>query len=153
MIDIDAMHDELDIAAKAYPIKALAPEIGKAESTLRNELAQQDGYKLGLLTSVNIMRKTYNYKALDIIEAHLGRVAFTVPRAERGENISTASKGMADISKEMGETMEEFSKAIADGVVSAAEAGRLKKEIDDLIKSCIQMNAFLDQVIKIKEMV
>ena len=78
--------DLLDIAAKNYPVKALAPEIGKAESTLRNELTQQDGYKLGLLTAYQILKITKDYRALDRLERLLGRVAFSPARRHAGQH-------------------------------------------------------------------
>ena len=55
---MDQIIDYLDVAAKRYPIKKLAFELDKGESTLRNELTQQPGYKLGLITALNIMKKT-----------------------------------------------------------------------------------------------
>jgi len=151
MIDVDGILDVLDIAAKAYPMKALAPEIGKAESTLRAELTQQEGYKLGLITAINIMGKTYNLKALDIIEAHFGRVAFMVPRQEG--TITQVMKMVASLAKEFSETMGELAAAMADGVVTETEARKCLKENEDLIKICAQLKAYLTQFIEVKAMI
>ena len=101
---MDQIIDLLDAASKQYPIKALAPEVGKAESTLRNELTQQEGYKLGLITTLLIMQKTGDLAALDRIEALFNRVAFVLPRSEPG-NLAPLVKQVAGLSKEFGEHM------------------------------------------------
>ena len=85
---MDRVIDFLDAVAKLYPIKKLAPELksrlthNKAESTLRCELNQQPGYKLGLVTAVMIMAKTRHLgslAALDMIEAVFNRTALELP--------------------------------------------------------------------------
>lgn len=96
--------DLLDVAAKNYPMKALAPDIGKAESTLRNELTQQDGYKLGLITSYQILKLTKDYRALDRLEKLLGRVAFVLPRAT-ATDMPTLMQLTGDLTREFGEHM------------------------------------------------
>ena len=60
---MDEIIDLLDSAAKSYPMKALADDIGKAESTLRNELTEQPGYKTGLRTAIKIWDKTGDSEA------------------------------------------------------------------------------------------
>ena len=71
---MDELYDLIDSAAKRYPIKALAPEIDKAESTLRGELNRQPEHKLGLSTALLIIEKTWDSggrEALDKIEAEV----------------------------------------------------------------------------------
>ena len=97
--------DLLDIAAKSYPIKALCSEIDKKESTLRNELTEQPGYKLGLKTAILIMKKTGDLKALDRIERIFNRVAFLLPEPDP-EKILPLMKMVAKATKEFGELVE-----------------------------------------------
>ena len=137
--------DLLDVAAKNYPIKALAPEIGKAESTLRNELTQQDGYKLGLITTYQILKLTQDYRALDRIEKLLGRVAFALPTAQVGE-LAALSQMIGDTAKEFGEQMAAIGQAMADGTVTKEEAKACVAEIDDVVAACIKLKAYLERV-------
>ena len=141
---MDGLIDLLDIAAKEYPVKALAFEIDKAESTLRNELTQQPGYKLGLLTAVLIMSKTDDLRALDRIEDMFNRVAFNLPEPD-GTNIPVVMEMVGSISREFGESMQEMSKTIVDGKITKKEAERCIKEIRDLIKAGMNLLGFLEQ--------
>lgn len=145
---MDDVVDALDAAAKAFPIKALAPEIkgdltaSKAESTLRNELNQQPGYKLGLLTAVQIMHHTRDLKALDMIEAHFGRTAWKVPEVHHEDPVPLMGR-CARLSKEFADVIEAASEAMRDGRVQRAEAEKMVKEIDELVTASIRMKAVL----------
>jgi len=139
--------DLLDIAAKNYPIKALANEIGKGESTLRNELTQQPGYKHGLITAILILKKTQDLRALDRIEALFDRVAFQLPRSD-SEDMKPIMELVASISKEFGENIQELAKAIEDGKVTKKEARRCHNENKDLIQVCVKLQAYLEQFLK-----
>ena len=143
MQEIEQVIDSLDIAAKSYPLKALAPEIGKGESTLRNELSGQPGYKLGLLTALLIMKKTGDLAALDRIERMFGRVAFVLPRPER-LNPAPLMRLVANVTKEFGGQLEAFSRALDDGVMTASEARECLKELLELVEACIQLQAYLE---------
>lgn len=147
---MDRIIDLLDAAAKAYPIKALAPEIGKGESTLRNELNGQEGYKLGLITAVNIWRLTKDFRSLDRIEHILGRVAFPTPIAEH-RNMSPIMRLAARLTKEFGEHMQEIAEAMADGVVTAKEARRCLEELGDVIEACVELQAHLQLYLEVRE--
>jgi len=148
---MDRIIDLLDVAAKNYPIKALAPEIGKGESTLRNELTQQPGYKLGLMTSILIMQKTGDLRALDQIESLFDRVAFNIPQPI-SHNMRPAMELVAKLTKEFGENMTEMAAAMEDGVISAKEAQKCLKENRDLVEACLRLEAYLEQFVKIKDL-
>lgn len=137
--------DFLDIAAKNYPLKALAPDIGKAESTLRNELTQQDGYKLGLLTTYQILKHTEDFRALDRIEKLLGRVAFSLPKAHP-KDMPTLMKLMGDLSKEFGDHITCLGKAMGDGQITPKEAGQSLKELNEVMAAATLLKAYLEQL-------
>jgi len=143
---MDNIIDLLDIAAKEYPLKALAFELDKGESTLRNELAQQPGYKVGLITAILIMLKTKDLRALDEVEAHFNRVAFELPKPEAGD-MRPIMELVANLSKEFGENMKELAAAMTDGKVTPDEAKRCFAENQDLIKACIKLQAYLETFI------
>ena len=145
---LDNVMDALDAAAKAFPIKALAPEIkgdmtaSKAESTLRNELNQQPGYKLGLLTAVQIMHHTRDLTALDMIESHFGRTAWKVPEVRHGDPVPLMTR-CARLSKEFADVIDTAAEAMRDGEVQRPEAAAMIKEIDELVTTAIRMKAVL----------
>jgi len=143
-LDLDRVLDLLDASAKRYPIKALADEIGKAESTLRNELTEQPGYKLGLRSAVLIMRRTGDLHPLDGIEEMFGRIAFTIPKSDKTDMIPIlrlAGKTM----QEFGEHTQALANALQDGVITRAEAEICLKELNDVIASCIELKASLER--------
>lgn len=148
---MDDIIDLLDVAAKRYPIKAIAPKIkghvsaNRAESTLRSELNQQPGYKLGLITAIQIMQITGDLAALDMIESLFDRVAFRLPKHKDG-NPSTIMVLASRLSKEFGETIEEMARAMEDGKLTKNEISRCLAELGDLIKVCVELEAFLSQV-------
>ena len=141
---MDRVFDLLDIAAKSYPIKALAQEIDKAESTLRNELNQQEGYKLGLKTAVLIMKKTGDLKALDGIEAMFNRVAFNLPKPDG--NVSDLMSMVADLTREFSEYMGAVAKALRNGPVTKTEARACLKELGELMSALIKLQAYLERI-------
>ncbi|MDX9788863.1 MAG: hypothetical protein RBT11_18955 [Desulfobacterales bacterium] len=138
----DEVIDVLDAAAKRYPIKRLAGDLNKAESSLRNELTQQNGYKLGLWDAVLIMQKTGDLTALNMLEEYFHRIAFPIP-SPNDHSPHPLMRLMADMSKEFGETIGALSDAWRDGVISKAEIKRCLKENQDLIKKCIEVEANL----------
>ena len=139
---MDEIIDLLDSAAKSYPMKALADEIGKAESTLRNELTEQPGYKTGLRTAIKIWDKTRDLRALDMIESRCGRVAFVIPTLECGS--ADVLRLEASAVKEFGEQMEIISKSIADGRVSRSEAKKCVKEVIQAITALARIKMCLE---------
>jgi len=144
---MDQVVNLLDEAAKAYPIKALCDEIGKAESTLRNELKELPGYKLGLRTSAAILRKTGDLRALDRLEHLLGRVAFVLPRADKTA-MAPVVEMAGDLAREFGEHMQELGSAIIDGRITRDEARACLKELFDLIAACVKLQAYLLELVK-----
>lgn len=150
MHDYDVIIDHLDVAAKSYPIKKLACLIkghlstNRAESTLRSELNQQPGSKLGLITAIQIMQLTGDLAALDTIEDLFDRVAFKMPKHRDG-NPSTVMILASRLSREFGETIEEMADAMADGRLTDDERARCLKELQDLIKVCVELEAFFMQ--------
>lgn len=143
---MDEIIDLLDIAAKNYPIKALAVEIGKAESTLRNELTQQPGYKLGLQTALLIMKRTGDLRALDKIEEAFDRVAFRLPKAEPND-MSELMKLIAGGTREFGEHMAAMADAMEDGKITRAEAVGCLKELRDVMAELVKLRAYLKQFV------
>jgi len=143
-LDLDRVFDLLDASAKAYPIKALADEIGKGESTLRNELTEQPGYKLGLRTAVMILRRTGDLRPLDGIEEMFGRISFPIPRSDKSDMIPIlrlAGKMM----QEFGEHTQALANALVDGKITRAEAENCLKELNDVLVSCIELKAHLER--------
>ena len=148
---MDGIIDLLDIAAKEYPIKALASEMGKGESTLRNELTQQPGYKVGIMDAIQIMKKTGNLRALDRIEEMFSRTAFMIPNPEYN-NAVTIMKLVANLSKEFSKTIHLMANALENSAISKTEARQCLKENKELIKACIQLQAYLQKIIQIQEL-
>jgi hypothetical protein len=145
---LESIIDRLDIAAKGYPIKALAPRLktevtaAKAESTLRGELNQTAGYKLGLVTAIQIMAETGDMAALDLIEDLFGRTAFDIPKVEPGDP-APFMKMVSKLSKEFSETVQEIAGGLADDDLDPKETRRCINEVCDLIKAAIQFKATL----------
>jgi len=137
--------DLLDVAAKNYPMKALAPDIGKAESTLRNELTQQDGYKLGLITSYQILKLTKDFRPLDRLEKLLGRVAFVLPRAT-ATDMPTLMQLTGDLTREFGEHMTALGTGLADGKLDKDEIKLCVKELSEVVDVSIRLKAYLEQL-------
>lgn len=138
--------DLLDVAAKEYPIKAIAPEMGKSESTLRNELTQQEGYKLGLITAYQILKITGNLRALDRIEHLLGRVAFPIPIA-KSKDMPAVMQMVSKISKEFGDHMHTMATAMEDGIITRQEAIECRKELEDVIAASAELKTYLEHII------
>lgn len=144
---MDQLIDLLDAAAKQYPIKALCDEVGKAESTLRAELNRQPGYKLGITTAIQIMKHTRDLKALDLIEEMFNRAAFNIPDAAPRDP-KPLMKMVANLSKEFSETIQSLAysmdhKSEGGETIVKTEARQCQKEVKDLIRVCIELQAYL----------
>ncbi len=146
-IDIDRIIDQLDVAVKNYPMKALAPKLGKRYGTLANEISDQPGYKLGLITALQILEATRDLKALDLIEEAFGRVPITIPKPEKGQ-MTAIMRLVAALSKEFAENVKELANALRDGVITKKEAEKCLKENMDLIKICLELQAYLEQFVE-----
>jgi hypothetical protein len=141
---VDLAIDLLDAAAKRFPIKALCDRIGKAESTLRNELTQQDGYKLGFKTAILILRETRDLRALDRIEEIFGRIAFAIPTCDKTDMIPIL-RLVGKAMQEVGEHTQAMANALADGRITRAEAETCLRELNDVLASCIELKAHLER--------
>jgi len=146
--DRDRVIDALDIAVKGYGPKVMAYDLGKGESTLRNELNinLQEQYKLGLLTAIAITERTGDFAALDMVEEGFGRVAFFMPADVDPGKVGPVMKVAGKLTREFGESMTEFAKAIADGRVDRTEARRCLKELRDVIKACVELKAYMKRL-------
>ena len=147
---MDQLIDLLDAAAKQYPIKALCNEVDKAESTLRAELNRQPGYKLGLTTAIMIMKKTGDLRPLDFIEEIFNRTAFEIPH-DIPVNPRPLMKMVANLSKEFSETIQSLAyamdeKSAGGEAIVKTEAAACGKEVRDLIKVCIELQAYLKRL-------
>ena len=145
---METVIDALDATAKAYPIKALAPELktevtpARAESTLRAELNQTPGYKLGLVTALMIMAKTGDLAALDQIETYFGRVAADLPGTPADDQAPLMNQ-VSRLSKEFSETVQEVAAAMADNHLDPNEKDRVLAELEDLITASVRFKAYL----------
>jgi len=141
--DVQKVFDHLDVAAKDFGCERLAERIGKAQSTLRNELAGLPGHKLGVITSLQILAWTGDLRALDRLEAVLGRVAVEFPRSTRNDPapLMAASGRLA---KEFGEHMSVLGAALMDGVIEPREARACLKELDEAVKAALAVRVHLE---------
>jgi regulatory protein CII len=109
------------------------------------KLNQQPGYKLGLVTAVQIMEKTGDLSALDTVEALFGRTAFVIPTMKSTDPVPVMAKA-GKLSKEFSDVIEETSLAMADGHLDGDEIEKLTKEVEDLLLVCIRFKALLQQI-------
>ena len=137
----------LGIAARDYPLKALADKLEKGESTIYAELNGQQGHKLGLETAVMIMHHTNDLKALDGIEAMFNRVAYKLPDPKEGKH-SQVIRNLGHVLKESGELSEKVAEALEDGVLDEAEIHTLKRETQDIMDACAGMLHTLNFIIQ-----
>lgn len=129
--------DAVDATAKRYPIKALADDIGKAESTLRNELNRQVGYKFGLETFDLILRHTEDLSPLIKLNRRHNLTAFKTPKCT--PNNTHVMEAAAKVMVETGESMRAAGETLADGKLTADERERLKKEVQDVIDAALEL--------------
>lgn len=146
---IDQVLDYVDVAAKNYPIKALADELGKGESTLRGELNRQPGHKLGVPTFIRILKKTGDLRALHALCAYFGLVAYALPKFVCGA-LGPVAQRMGRLTKEFGEHMEALGTALEDGELSPEEAALCAKEAGDVIAEAVKLQALLEELAKKK---
>ena len=138
--------DMLDAAAKKYPIKALAPMLksdvtrARAESTLRAELNQTEGYKLGLITSIMIMAKTGDVSALDEVESIFNRTAFDMPNVTPGDPAPLIDL-ISKLSKNFSQTIQKVAQSLSNNMLKHEETQSCIKELDDLMKVSIEFKA------------
>lgn len=140
---IEQLFDDLDVAAKRYPIKALVCEIpDKAESTLRNELIRQPGFKLGLVTALWIILKTGDTTALDRIERMFDRVAVPIPEME-DVTASDLVRYAGEITGKTGEVLTSIGKAMNNDTMNAAQKGIIQEEAYEAMTALAGLWMFL----------
>lgn len=144
---MDQIIDLLDSAAKRYTLKALCADLEKAESTLRNELIQQPGYKLGLKTAILIMKKTGDLSPLDKIEKIFNRISYEVPKCDPF-SVEPMVNAVAKLTKEYGEQMTAIGQAMVDSRITLDEARTCLKETEDLIRPILQLRAMFVKISK-----
>jgi hypothetical protein len=128
------LHDFIDVSAKRYPLKSLAPLVNKAESSLRNELMQQSGYKLGITTAIEIMERTGDMSALDWIERRFDRVAVRIPTSSptrENDLVSYAGK----VARETGDVLIVLGASLADGHMTAEERTKIRDETYEALRA------------------
>ena len=135
MENIDDIFDRLDVAAKNFPVKALAAEMhDKAESTLRNELIRQPGYKLGLVTALEIMRMSGDLSALEIIESMFDRVGIPIDNSEKRKMGKANWLGhIGKVARESGDIISSLAESVKDGCLNDSERRLCRKECHDAL--------------------
>jgi len=144
---MDEVYDLLDVAAKVFGCKALAGDIDKPYSTLRNELARQPHYKLGLSTALAIMARTGDMAPLRAICRMFGLLCFEVPRAEPCNPIPFI-KMVASTSKSFGTAVSCLGDALEDGKITHAEAKACRTLSDALVEEVLRLREYLDRTEK-----
>lgn len=135
-IDVEKILDLTDAAAKEHGLKRVAGATGKKYSTLAGELAEQPGYKLGMITALKIWEETKKMEALYATCSEFGYVAIPLPRIKK--SCKELYKLALQVAKEFGEAIKEFEEAINDDVLIEQEKKKIIKEIDDLLR--VSMN-------------
>ena len=144
-IDVENVLNLIDGAAKSYPLKKITSIIGKPYSTLANELSNQPGYKLGLITALQIVQTSGDYRAIDEIEKGFGRVAINLPDPEYS-NHGIHQLVMMEI-EAFGNLISETEKSLMDGILTKRE----KKDLGEKGYRLMQtIGAFLSAVERAK---
>lgn len=143
-LDLHAIAEQLDLAVKGFPMKAMADELGKRYTTLANELSEQPGWKLGWADMLRIVRLSGRLEVLDAIESSFGRVAFALPRpiAQSGPVMALVGR----LTREFGENLETLASSLEDGFLDRDEASRCLKELRDVVEACMRLQAYLEAV-------
>jgi len=141
--DVQRVFDRLDVAAKQYGCESLAGRIGKAQSTLRNELAGLPGHKLGIITAIQILAWTGDLAALDSLEETLGRVPVEFPRSKK-DDPAPLMAASGRLAREFGEHLASLGTALMDGVVDATEARMCLRALDEVVKAAMTVRVHLE---------
>jgi len=144
--------EKIKMAVLAYPMKAMADDLGKPYSTLANELDHRGTGKLGFLTALSIIERACAgtiesragaLSALDEIEAGIGRVAFA-PACSREAKMCDVLKMTAMTAKNFGEYMQVMGEAVQDGRITKKEAERCISELVRLVRVCMEAKSCLE---------
>lgn len=126
------------------PLKAIAEEIGMAESYLtRAALPDQDesdtgtGCRFPLKRLIPLIRATGDFQVLDFIERSLGRVAVPLPDpAKSYRDIYCMSLKSV---KEFGELMGVLEQSLEDGSLTKNETERIVREGHEAIQAIVNL--------------
>ena len=133
------------------PLKAIAEEIGMAESYLtRSALPEPDdsdtgtGCRFPLKKLIPLIHATGDFGVLDHIERSLGRVAIELP--------ATPSREIKDICRltlravrEFGELMSVIERSMADNLVTDSELDRVRKEGYEAVQAIMTLIKALER--------
>lgn len=109
-------------------VVALAPQIGKNDSTLNAELAQVGNAKLGLHTAVKMTLASGDLRILDAFNLACGRMSFPLPEMLDLES-KDCIQALATASREFSELCTEVLQSITDdGKINDNERERIHKE-------------------------
>lgn len=153
-MDKNEILNQVKIAAMGYPLKAMSDDLGKAYSTLSNELDHRGTAKLGFMDALGILDRGFHgskqsrlaaLEAADMIEAGLGRIAFSIPETINN-NAHPLMKKVASLAKEFSEAVSEISTSIEDGHVSRKEAENCLTELKDLLTVTLELRMYFKQI-------
>jgi len=126
------------------PLKAIAEEIGMAESYLsRSALPDMEdsetgtGCRFPLKKLIPLIRATDDYSVLDFIEQSLGRVAIRIPKAS--SDLSDVCRLTMKSVKEFGQLMSEVESSMADGNISDKERSRIRMEGYEAVQAIMNL--------------
>lgn len=133
-----------------YPggAEALAVRLGNKRGTsLSHEVRPPVGStaKLGLITAVEIMELSSDYRILNAICARLN-CAPPVPLPSLEMCDGTATRHVASVAKEFGELMADVARDASDGVITDNELARIGKSFGELVAAGQQLLALLTQI-------
>jgi len=126
------------------PLKAVAEEIGMAESYLsRSALPDTEdsdtgsGCRFPLKKLIPLIHATGDFSVLDFIEQSLGRVAISLPRASK--DLPDICRLTMQTVKEFGQLISEIEEGVADGKISKKEQSRIRKEGHEAIQAIMNL--------------
>ena len=103
------------------------------------------------MDAIQIMKKTGNLRALDRIEDMFKRTAFVIPNPQYNNTIPVMNL-VANLSEEFSDTIGAMAIALRDSVITKQDAKQCLKENKELIKACIELQAYLQKIIQIQEL-
>lgn len=112
-----------------YPggARSLAPRIGKPESTLCAEVAQRGTAKLGAQTAARMVKLTGDPRIMSAFVAECGYTGIFV-RLDGLAPEGTDPQHMAEVAKEVSDTLMSFAQAVADRKITGNEREEIMRE-------------------------
>jgi uncharacterized membrane protein YebE (DUF533 family) len=139
--------DAIRLMCKFYPggVDALAVLCGKSGETLRKEIANASGYKLGVLDACTISEaciaigSEHCHAYANAVAANCGGFV-QLPVREMGapHNIHGAAAGLV---KETADVVGAIAAAMADNVISENERKTIEKELRELLEQIQRVSA------------